>query len=164
MLDRPLLGLRWALKRSFLDYIARSPGGGGTLGDGAVALESREVVFAPDPRYPPDTGPDGAVHAFRGAVTFRAHFGALLVRIADPWVTIRDLQGELTVLDSSGRDPVARVRLATFVVADHLIADGFAHWAARDVRLAPEGRGLFNDVYPADEPLEPLTIIVPLGA
>lgn len=161
MKPAPLLGLRWALKRSFLDYIARSPGGSGSLSDGAVAIESRKVVFAPDPRHLPAAGQEGTFYAFRGAVTFRAHFGVLLVQIANPWVTIRDGQGELTVLDPFQREGTARLRIAAFDIEDHLIADGFEHWASTNVRLAPEGCQLFNDVYPAAEPLEPITIIVP---
>ena len=161
MTATPLLGLRWAIKRSFLDYIARSPGGGGTLSDGAVATGSREVVFAPDPRRPPVFGAEGAVHAFQGAVTFTAHFGSLLVKIANPWVTIRGGQGELTVLDPFRLGHSVRLRVAAFGIDDHLIADGFDHWFATDVRLAPEGCGLFNDVYLAGAPLEPITIIVP---
>jgi len=158
-----LIGLRWALKRSFLDYIAWAPGGRGSLSDGATATELKEIVFQPDLRDPSTPARDGTFRAFRGTVTFSAHSGMLLVRIANPWITIHEKRGELTVLDPFQREGEARLRLATFDIDGHAIVDGFEHWTATDVRLAPEGCTLFNDVYPADEPLEPLTIIVPVA-
>lgn len=159
----PLVGLRWALKRSFLDYVERAPGGRGALSDGAVATEAREVVFRPDPGALAPPVQEGALLAFSGAVTFTGHFGMLFVRIANPWVTIQRERGELTILDPFQREGDARLGLATFEISAHAIADGFEHWTAADVRLAPEGCTLFNDVYPVDEPLEPLTIIVPVA-
>jgi len=160
----PLIGLRWALKRSFLDYIARAPGGRGTLSDGAVATEHKEIVFGPDLAGSPAPAQEGAFHAFRGTVTFSGHFGMLFVRISNPWVTIQEEHGDLTILDPFQKESDARLRLATFIVDGHGIADGFEHWTAADVRLASEACPLFNDVYPAAEPLEPLTIIVPVAA
>ena len=99
--------------------------------------------------------------AFWGAVTFRAHSGVLFVRIENPSVSIGNGHGELTVLDPFQPQGTKRLRLATFNIDDHLIADGFEHWAASNVRLANEGRELFNDVYPESELLEPFTIILP---
>ena len=160
----PLVGLRWALKRSFLDYIARAPGGRGSLSDGATATGLREIVFEPDLQNPPAPAREGTFRAFRGAATFSGHFGMLFVRIANPWVTIQEQHGELTILDPFKREGGARLRLASFSIDGHTVSDGFEHWTAADVRLAPEGCMLFNDVYPAAEPLEPLTIIVPAAA
>lgn len=157
----PLVGLRWALKRSFLDYIARTPGGRGSLSDGAVATELKEIVFGPDLGDRAASAQEGVFHAFRGTVTFTGHFGMLFVRISNPWVTIKAEQGELTIVDPFEQGGDARLRLATFIVDGHGIADGFEYWTAADVRLAPEASALFNDVYPADSPLEPLAIIVP---
>jgi len=158
----PPIGLRWALKRSFLEYISRAPDGRGTIGAGATVTSLNEIVFEPDRRDLPTSPAAATFHAFRGAVTFSAHFGMLVVRIADPWVTIDGNLGDLTVLDPyqhPERD--ARLRLASFEIDDHKITDGLEHWAATVVRLAPEGCALFNDVYEEGVLLEPLTIIVP---
>lgn len=157
----PLLGLRWAIKRSFLDYIARAPGGRGSLTDGAVATDGREIVFCPyAPSSPAPTG-TGRLLTFRGAATFSAHSGALLVPISNPWATIWETGGEITIVDPFHSEGTARLKLASFDVNAHLVADGFEHWAASDVRLAHEACALFNNVYPASAPLEPLTIIIP---
>lgn len=157
------IGLCWALKRSFLEYIARAPGGRGSLGDGATATDLNEIVFEPDLLDPPAPAKGDTFRAFRGTATFSAHFGMLLVRIASPWVTIHERRGELTVLDPFQRQGDARLRLATFDIDSHTIADGFEHWTAAEVRLAPEACELFNDVYSAGEALEPLSIIVPVA-
>jgi hypothetical protein len=162
MAPTPLLGLRWAIKRSFLEYIARAPGGRGSLTDGAVATGNKEIVFAPAP--PPALSETDVALAFRGTATFSAHSGALLVPIADPWAIIRETEGEITIVDPFQREGTARLKLASFGVAEHLVADGYEHWAATDVRLAPEACELFNNVYPAAAPLAPFTIIVPVNA
>jgi hypothetical protein len=161
---RRAVGLRWALKRSFLEYIARAPGGRGSLGDGATATDLNEIVFQPDLVEPPESVQGGTFRAFRGTATFSGHFGMLLVRIASPWITIHEMRGELTVLDPFQRQEGARLRLATFDIDNHTIVDGFERWTAAEVRLAPEARELFNDVYPAGEALEPLTITVPVAS
>jgi hypothetical protein len=153
--------MRWAIKRSFIDYIARSPGGKCSLSGGAVASELKEVVFAPDLCSGPTVAPGGTAYAFRGSVVFTAHFGVLFVKIANPCVTIQDGRGELTVVDPFQSEGDARLRLVEFDIVDHLIAEGFEHWAADNVRLTPEGCPLFNDVYPVSELFEPFVIIVP---
>jgi len=155
----PPIGLRWAVKRSFLDYVSRAPGGKGTIGAGATVTSLNEIVFEPDPSDLPMPPAEGTFRAFRGRVTFSAHFGMLVVRIADPWVTIDGDLGDLTVLDPwQQTEGSARLRLASF---DHRITDGLEHWTAAIVRLASEGCALFNDVYEAGVLLEPLTIILP---
>ncbi|HUA49862.1 MAG TPA: HtaA domain-containing protein [Solirubrobacteraceae bacterium] len=158
----PSIGLRWTLKRSFLEYVARAPDGKATVSAGATATSLNEILFEPDPRDHRTPSNAETFYAFRGAITFSAHFGMLMVRIADPWVTIEENLGEVTVLDPY-EDPGAnaRLRLATFEIADHRITDGLEHWTAALVRLASEGCVLFNDVYEDGVLLDPLTIIVP---
>ena len=157
----PPVGLQWEIKRSFLAYVARSPDGRAGVSDGATATPQNEVLFPLDAEsHPPVRGPSTFL-AFRGAITFTAHFGMLFVRIADPWVTIQDTLGKLTVTDEAARAGGQRIQLATFTVADHAITDGFERWSAADVQLASEGSEVFNDVYQVGEALEPFTIIVP---
>jgi len=131
------------------------------LSDGAVATADRQVVFAPQSREQPISGEWGVHLGFRGTVTFKAHLGALFVRLSDPWVSISDGHGELSVVNPRKKEAGSRLRLATFEIDSHLIADGFEHWAASNVRLAPDSCELFNEVYPAGTLLEPLIIIVP---
>jgi hypothetical protein len=141
MMPSPLLGLRWSIKLSFLDYIARAPGGRGALTGGALATDSREIVFVPDGDGQSDSA---RLLKFRGTVTFTAYSGALLVTVLDPF-------------DREGHE---RLKLADFEVATHVIVDGYEHWAATNVSLASNACALFNNVYPPCTSLESLTIIV----
>lgn len=160
----PLLGIRWAIKRSFVDYISRSPGGIATLAGGAVATADKEIVFTPVACPGTGRGSSGRHMAFGGSVTFRAHGGALVVPIADPAIVIRDSGGDLTITDPFQQDCQARLTIAHFLIADYLVDAGYEHWAATNVQLASEGCALFNNVYPAGELLEQLTVIVPCSA
>lgn len=162
-MNPPLLpGLRWALKRSFLEYIGHAPGGRGSLSDGATATELKEILFQPDLAHAPAATQEVIFRAFRGTVVFSAHFGMLSVRISNPRVTITEKQGELTILDPFRQEGDARLLLVTFTIEGHGVLEGFEYWTASDVRLAPEACALFNDVYPANAPFEPLAIVVPV--
>jgi hypothetical protein len=154
-------GLRWAIKPSFVDYVARTRDGRAYLSGGATANESNELLFELEDHASPEAD-DGADHAFtfRGDVRFQAHLGMLYVRIAEPRVILRDGEGELTVIDSESAAG-GRVRLVTFSVTGPEISDGVQRWDAEGVRLDVEGVPLFGETYEAGEPFAPLTITVP---
>ncbi|KAF0956797.1 HtaA domain-containing protein [Rhodococcus sp. T7] len=158
VVDATLPGLRWGIKASFLDYIARMPDGRGTVSDGARPTEHNEMVFEPAPEVAAPAGVDRFM-AFRGDVRFGGHFGMLFVRIADPWVTVRGRTADLTVLDPHHPEVEARLHLVTFTL-DSSTQSGTITWTGSDVRLTPDGAGLFNDVYPPGEPFEPITIVL----
>lgn len=130
------------------------------LSDGAGATGDNEILFKPDARQLRAPTSESVFLAFSGSVTFSGHLGMLFVRISDPWVTIQEKHGELSVLDPFQRGEGARLCLAAFEIDAHAISDGFECWTAVNVRLAPEACAMFNDVYPAGEPLEPLAIVV----
>ncbi len=165
MMTTPTLsGLRWAIKYSFLEYISRMPDGKGSVSDGARPAERSELVFEPDPT--PHPVPEGAdrLLAFRGDVRFAGHYGMLFVRICDPWVVLRGTQAELTVVDPYKPEEDPRVRLVTFELPEASREGEFEVWRIPDVRLAAEGCGLFNDVYPEGEPFEQIAITLPVEA
>lgn len=154
------LGLRWGIKRSFVEYIGRMADGAGSVGNGAVSVGEQEVLFAPG-SVRREHGADGAAQetwAFRGEVRFSGHFGMLSVRLAAPVLTVRGGAAELTVDGASGDDrlPLVTLRL------DRLPApDGLEIWSGTDVTLTEAATGLFNGSYPAGEPFEPLTVTLP---
>lgn len=152
----PAHGLRWAIKTSFVGYVARMPDGRAHVGSGAAVNERNELIFPWDE----DTSSAPRTFSFGGAVRFSGHYGLLLVQIALPRVEVRDGQGEMTVLDPGFTDG-RRLRLVTFGLTGPELEDGLCRWEAADVGLAPEGVELFGDVYQAGEPFEPLTITVP---
>ncbi|HEY1134820.1 MAG TPA: HtaA domain-containing protein [Nocardioides sp.] len=165
----PPHGLRWGIKASFIDYVRRMPGGKGSISDGAVPVGAAEVLYALD-AAPPVATLDGATRAwaFVGDVRFAGHGGMMFVRLASPWIEVGPDGARLTIEDPHQTPGAPRLPLADLTLVRHpspeADADGVELWAADDVRLTAEGSSLFNDVYGAGEPFEPLTVVVPLGS
>lgn len=151
-------GLHWGIKASFIDYVMRLPDGRGSVSAGAAPSGSQVFVFAPD-------GPgfdvrEGVVRTlrFRGDVRFSGHAGMLFLRIADPWITMTEERVELSVADPSGSSSDARIALARLELETPHPPGGLH---AERVALVPEATVHFNDVYPAGEPFDPITVVVP---
>lgn len=149
-------GLHWGIKASFLDYVMRMPDGRGWLAEGAAPSDSGVFVFEPD--GPDFDRRDGEVRTlrFRGDVRFSAHAGLMFVRIADPWVTVTATSAELSVLDPSGESSTSRIVLAELELG---LPQPPAILRAEHVRLVQKATVHFNDVYPAGEELDPLTVV-----
>ncbi len=143
-------GLRWAIKRSLLEYVARMPGGLLAVGAGAATAPDGEVLF------PPEEG--GAPYAFSGEVRLAGHGGLLDIRFGAPRLAIAGDRGELTA--QIGAVPSDRLTLMTFEVAARRRADDVEVVAATDVLLAVDAVDLFGGVYPPGEPFEPLLAAV----
>ena len=158
----PVPGLRWAVKRSFLHYLSRMPDGRISATDGAVPVGD-EIVWEPAPAEmsSPARCPRGVV-AFAGDLRFGGHGGILFVRLADPWITLRDDAGELSVVDTFGPTPDARLSLVTFEVARREDTRRFAVLSADEVRLTDAGSEVFNKVYPAGELFESFVATWPI--
>ena len=155
-------GLRWGVKRSFVEYIARMPDGRMSVLEGASLSELNELVWRPDLSGDASEGSaDERTYAFKGDVRYGGHGGLLFVQLADPLVTVRGDVGEMTVLDSLSKVEGARLHLVTFIVDGSINADGVDLLTASDVRLTEQGAEVFNAVYAAGEQFEPLTITWP---
>jgi len=155
----PAHGLRWAIKASFVGYVMRMSDGRAYVSSGAGVTEGNELVFPLES----DSGDAGErVFSFGGKVTFTGHFGMLYVQIAHPRITIRDGAGELTVTNPESEDG-ERLPLATVEFTAPASEDGTERWDSTLVRLTPQGVALFGDVYQPGEPLEPMTIVLPLS-
>ncbi|GAB3071917.1 HtaA domain-containing protein [Nocardioides zeae] len=166
----PAHGLRWGIKASFIDYVRRMPGGQGTIADGAVPVGTAEVLFTLDPTPPVGTSPGTTrAWAFAGDVRFAGHGGMMFVRLALPRLEVAPGgSARLTIEDPHQRPDAPRIPLVDLTLVQHpspeAAADGVELWASDDVRLTAEGVALFNDVYAAGEPFEPLTVVVPIGS
>jgi hypothetical protein len=157
-------GLRWSIKRSFVDYVLRMPDGQRWVGDGAVPLGTHEVVYPPRQAgwRPTADGGTERIWSFRGDVRFSGHAGLLAVRLAAPVLTMVDGAAELTVANPSGADDAERLPLATLRLEPQPAPDGVELWSGTDVALTGAGAALFNGVYPPGEPLEPMTLMLPV--
>lgn len=165
MTHERLMGLHWGIKSSFLQYIARMTDGRATVTDGATPTEGNVMVFEPaDTLCPPEHADADLFLPFRGDIRFAGHFGLLFVRLADPWVIVRGDRATMTVLDPYKPDEKPRLVLSHLVLEARPTAEDLDIWLSTDVRLAAEGTDLFNDVYQAGEPFEPLAIFLPRGA
>lgn len=163
----PAYGLRWGIKRSFIDYVGRMPDGKGSVGGGAIPVGVNEVLYAPDTtgRRPGTDGDEERFWSFLGDVRFSGHFGMLFVRVAGPTVTMRGAEAELTVEDPfQENESSERLLLATLRLEQQAAPDGMEIWNGSDVQLAETGTELFNNVYPPGEPFEPLTLTLPIIA
>jgi Htaa protein len=160
----PIIGLRWGIKNSFVQYVRRMPDGRAWVGGGAVPVGAYEVVFPPVEAgtRPTEHGAADRFWAFGGDVRFAGHSGLLVVRIAFPVITLRHDTAELTVAGQTEEESARRMPLATLHLVAEPAPEGVERWSSTDVRLTPAGAALFNDVYPAGEVLDPLTLTLPV--
>lgn len=153
----PAPGLRWAVKRSFVDYVRRMPDGRAAVADGAKPVEDDQILFAPDPSV---ASPDDVDRfwAFTGQVWFDGHGGLLFVQVSAPWIAVRGDTAELSVADTltGGRRSLVTLRLEPGPSP----AEGVEVWNGTDVALAQPGVEVFNEVYPPGEPFEELTVVI----
>ncbi|WP_345568039.1 HtaA domain-containing protein [Streptomyces plumbiresistens] len=150
--------LRWAIKRSFVDYVFRMPDGGGWVTDGATATEDNELVY--EWVRSEATADGGFLWAFRGDVRFSGHAGLLFVRVADPWLSVLGDQATLSVVDPISEDG-GRLDLVTVQLAPVETSGDGTTWAGDPVSLTAAGVGLFNDVYVEGELFAPLMVHLP---
>ncbi len=128
-----------------------------------MPVRGNEVVFPPVQAgiRPTEHGATDRFWAFGGDIRFTGHFGMLFVRIAFPVLTLRDGRAELTVAGQSEEEPAERVPLVTLSLEATPAPEGIEMWSGTDVRLTQGGVALFNDVYPAGEAFDPLTLTLP---
>ena len=86
----------------------------------------------------------------------------LFVRIAFPVLTLRDGVAELTVAAQSDEEPADRVPLVTLRLEAEPTAERIEIWRGTDVRLTQAGAEVFDDVHPAGEAFELLTLTLPI--
>lgn len=152
-------GLRWGIKASFVEYVRRMPDGKGSVGDGAVPVGTGDLFYEYDAAASEEG--DTTVWAFRGDARFSGHYGMLFVRIAHPRLEVTGESAVLTIEDPQAREGASRVPLVTAALQHVDTRDGTAVWGSDNVALTPEGVELFNDVYAAGEPFEPLVVQIP---
>lgn len=157
-------GLRWGIKRSFIDYVRRMADGKGTVGNGAVPVGTGDLFYEYDEAASlRDPAAPSQVWAFRGDVRFSGHFGMLFVRIAHPRLEISGTEAVLTIEDPQDREGAPRIPLVTARLQQLADEDGAAVWGAEDVTLTADGVPLFNEVYVEGEAFEPLIVQLPLS-
>ena len=85
----------------------------------------------------------------------------LFVRIASPTIAVRDGVGQMTVADPYTTEGSERLILADVTLQEQPAPPGLLIWSSTEVRMNAEAGQLFNDVYQAGEPFDPLTLVLP---
>jgi hypothetical protein len=150
-------GLIWALKSSFVAYVASLPDGTVTAEGGATAREGAFHFPMAGLEGDPGSGAAGTLR-FKGAVGFSGHHGMLRLALKDPLIVlgpdvcslcaeVRGQQREIAQLPS--RPPLRRESLLV--------------WEDWTPSLTPLGSREFGGEYPAGEDLSPLFVLAPAG-
>jgi hypothetical protein len=154
-----LEGMVWGVKSTFLNYVAQSPGSRQQTGFGSGRTASGEFFFAMSDDSEFDRDSLTGRLRFQGLVQLSAHRGMLRVQLINPWLTVAKTEATLCVLDTSRPlEDDARIDLVR-VVLDPPTTDGQTiMWQSADTYIAESASALFNNVYPAGEPFDPMTV------
>lgn len=147
-------GLYWAVRESFVGYIAGSPDGR-VFGEGGVETDGEGTFRFPLASTTHTT--DGWRIRFDGVVRFIAHGGMLDVMLGTPQLSLADTRGSLVVTHGSSELRILDVTPAVPVQ----LAGGWRVFPPLTTTLTAEGSILFGDVYEAGEPFAPLQIALP---
>jgi len=141
--------LIWGMKQSFRDYVFAA--GGSQRVEEPAVLNEEICVF-------PIAGPSDAdrIHRYSGILEFEAYLGMLRVRIADPWVELRDGGPILSV--STGE---SRIALAALDTTDPETEHGLLVWDDVPAALLESGTFLFDHSYSPGTPLDPVSFSTP---
>ncbi|GGJ67490.1 HtaA domain-containing protein [Streptomyces brasiliensis] len=154
-------GLLWGLKASFLQYLSRLPDAKHSVDRGAVLGSEGRLLFPTDSLADYDAEIGTGTLRFAGDVRFPGHFGALFLMLVDPWVTITEGGATLSIADPATYPALDR-RLTLLDLeprpwVEHL---GARLYPPMTATLRAEGVPLFNDVYQAGEPFDPVNLRV----
>lgn len=151
--------LNWGVKASFRHYIKNTAHGSWTLSDGA----SGEFSFRAAPGKAPQSEPFSGAQ-FQGRIDFTGHNGILDLTIADPEIVQTEAGWHLTALvsskpiDSNTKPPLHRYQIAAL---DNPVVEHEGHNTEVrfvSVRLTEEGNKAFDNRYPANVELDPITV------
>lgn len=150
-------GLYWAVRESFVGYVAGTPDGQ-VFGDDGAETDGQGTF-----RFPlVATEHHGARWRirFEGTVRFLAHGGMLNVTLASPVLDLDAEKGSLYVAVGDREVAILDVTPAAPVEVD----GGWRVFPPLAAQLTPAGSALFGDVYAAGEPFAPLQVALPADA
>ncbi|TYL55510.1 hypothetical protein FXB39_04030 [Nocardioides sp. BGMRC 2183] len=154
-------GLMWGIKKSFLGYLNRMPDARMSVTGGASVDVRQRFLFPPDSvdDFSAESG-EGTIR-FGGDVRFSGHHGMMFVMLTAPAVTFTPGGATLSIADPESY-PVLdrRLDLLDLQPAGWTDHHGARLFAPMPSALRAEGVALFNDVYPAGEPFDTLSIRV----
>ena len=155
-IERADLGMAWAVKDSFVNYVKAMNDGRILLSDGAAVTNTREFYFPFKHLEQPDS--TSFVLHFGGEARFSAHHGFMSVLLRHPRIEVTPDSACLSIEPEQGRE---WLRLAELDLPAGLTEDGVTMWDSVVTKLADAGVATFGDSYRAGETLSPLTVRAP---
>jgi len=161
--------LEWGFKESFRAYLS------GSIANGQWQAAEGATYATPTFTFGQGSGAVAAGAAarldFAGSIRFTGHGGILDTTVSAPRVVLADAASGLLVLDvvgttQEGAEVAAQgVEFATLDLgsATRSVEDDVLTIAGIQAALTEDGAEAFG-TYPAEEPLDPLTIVAPLDA
>lgn len=152
--ERADLGMAWAVKESFVQYVQSMRDGRILLREGAAVTNTRQFYF-PFRSLDHSDG-HNFVLQFGGEARFLAHHGLMSVSICNPKIIVGPDGACLSI--EQGNEIVHLAHLDLPAVS---VEDGINMWANVPVALTSAGAAVFADSYSAGETLAPLTMRAP---
>ncbi|WBU37061.1 HtaA domain-containing protein [Homoserinibacter sp. YIM 151385] len=150
--------LRWGVKSSFRSYVTGGIAKGAiTVSGGAASASDGRFVFPQSQAELADDARTGSA-AFRGAVRFTGHEGALDLTIASPAVrVVSATRGELTATVAGSRIVLADLALGG---GTRSTSGGALRYTGVPATLTAAGVSAFQGFYPAGERLDPVSFTI----
>lgn len=152
--ERADLGMAWAVKESFVQYVQSMRDGRILLSEGAAVTNTRQFYF-PFRSLDQSDG-NNFVLQFGGEARFLAHHGLMAVSISNPTIKVGPGGAYLSI--EQGNETVLLADLGLPAVS---VEGGINMWANVSVALTTAGAAVFADSYSAGETLAPLTMRAP---
>lgn len=146
--------LRWTLRRSFVDYIARVPDGRMSVTDGAD-VDGVDFIFE---HYETSGDEHSGTIRYRGDVRFAGHGNMLTVCIIDPVINYEDDRATVSIqLPESAQRSPERINLGV----GSLEKLGGGQYKMYALQLTPDGSDVFAGVYSTGDPLDDMEFSIP---
>jgi hypothetical protein len=146
--------LRWTLKRSFVEYVARMPDGLMSTTDGA---DAEGVTFTFEHEETLGDSQSGSIR-FRGDVRFAGHGGLLFVCVAHPTVDHMGDRATVSIqLPGSSQRSAERVDIGS----GRWENVGGERFRVSALKLTVDGSDLFAGVYPPGDELDDIALVIP---
>ena len=152
--ERADLGMAWAVKESFVQYVQSMRDGRILLREGAAVTNTRQFYFPF--RSLDHSDEHNFVLQFGGEARFLAHHGLMSVSISHPKIEVGPDGAYLSIQQGN-----ETVRLANLDLPAVSVEEGVSTWANIQVTLTGSGAAVFADSYSAGEILAPLTMRAP---
>lgn len=146
--------LSWGVKDSFREYVSGVSDGTVSV-DGAGQDGTSRFIFPLVDATEFDTGTGLGQLRFSGSVEFSAYRGVLLVRVRDPWISMHESGGVLSIMHPAYREPTTeRSEIATFDSPARSTLER-ANWTVASTRLTYDGCRALGEIYPVGTEADP---------